>query len=64
MVLKVKPAGADKWKVLGYLNVREDLSGGMATLINADGSKLEKVAIFPNDKKKDAASESPAANED
>ncbi len=59
MVLKVKPAGAEKWKVLGYLNVREDLSGGVATLIAADGSRIEKVAIFPNDKKPTAAEPAP-----
>ena len=51
LVLKVKPAGAEKWKTLGFLNVREDLSGGVATLFFDDGTKLEKVSIFPHEKK-------------
>lgn len=51
-VLKVKPEGAEKWKTLGYLNMRTDLSGGVATLFLADGTKLEKVSIFTHEKKK------------
>ena len=35
-VLKVKPDGAEKWKVLGYVSMREDMSGGVATLIQDD----------------------------
>lgn len=50
-VLKVKPDGAEKWKVLGYVSMREDMSGGVATLIQEDGSRLEKVAVFTQDKK-------------
>ena len=50
-VLKVKPDGAEKWKVLGYLSLREDMSGGVATLIQQDGSRLEKIAVFTQDKK-------------
>lgn len=51
-VLRVKPEGAEKWKTLGYLNMRTDQSGGVATLFLADGTKLEKVSIFPHEKKK------------
>lgn len=51
-VLKVKPEGAEKWKTLGYLNMRTDQSGGVATLFLADGTKVEKVSIFPHEKKK------------
>ncbi len=54
-VLKVKPDGAEKWKVLGYISLREDLSGGVATLIQEDGSRLEKIAVFTQDKKPKAA---------
>ena len=50
LVLKTKkPDG--KWQVHAYLNLKADLSGGVATLVMPDGTKLEKVAIFPNDKK-------------
>ena len=41
-VLKVKPEGAEKWKILGYLSLREDLSGGVATLLREDGT-LKKM---------------------
>ena len=50
-VLKVKPDGAQKWKVLGYVSMREDLSGGVATLLRDDGTRLDKVAVFTQDKK-------------
>lgn len=50
LVLKTKkPDG--KWQVHAYLNLRADLSGGVATLVLPDGTKLEKVAIFPNEKR-------------
>ena len=47
--LKVKEA--DKWKTLGTAFLRADGSGGVATLYQPDGSKLENVAIFPVDGK-------------
>ena len=50
-VLKVKPEGAEKWKILGYVSMREDLSGGVATLLKEDGTRLDKVAVFTQDKK-------------
>lgn len=59
LVLKTKSADGKTWRIHGYLNLRADLSGGVGTLVLPDGTKLEKVAIFPNDKKpkseKDAA---------
>ena len=51
----MKPDGAEKWKVLGYVSMREDMSGGVATLIQDDGSRLEKIAVFTQDKKPKAA---------
>ena len=50
-VLKVKPEGAEKWKILGYISLREDLSGGVATLLREDGTRLDKIAVFTQDKK-------------
>lgn len=50
-VLKVKDG--DKWKVLGYINMKPDFSSGIATLIREDGTKLEKVSVFKNEKKED-----------
>jgi len=56
-VLKVKPEGAQKWTVLGFMNLRIDNSGGVATLFRDDGTKVEKVSVFPYEKRGD----SPAA---
>ena len=56
-VLKVKPEGAEKWTTLGYVNLRLDNSGGVATLIREDGSRIERIAVFPHEKK----AERPAA---
>lgn len=53
-VLKTKSADGKKWNVHAYLNIKADLSGGVATIVLPDGTKLEKVNVFPNDKKKDA----------
>jgi hypothetical protein len=41
---------ADKWKLLATAVMREDHSGGKATILKDDGTKLE-VAVFLNDKK-------------
>ncbi|MDX2014006.1 MAG: hypothetical protein SFW67_27665 [Myxococcaceae bacterium] len=50
LILKTKtPDG--KWKVHGYLNVKPDLTGGVGTLVLPDGTKVDKVNVFPNDKK-------------
>lgn len=51
-VLKTKAADG-KWKVHAYVSLKADLSGGVATIVLPDGTKLEKVNIFPNDKKRD-----------
>jgi hypothetical protein len=40
-----------KWRIHGYLNVKPDLSGGVGTLKLPDGTKLEKVNVFPNPRK-------------
>lgn len=37
-----------------YVSLKADLSGGVATIVLPDGTKLEKVNVFPNDKKKEA----------
>lgn len=50
-VLKTKSADGKKWNVHAYLNIKADLSGGVATIVLPDGTKLEKVTVFPNDKK-------------
>lgn len=54
-VLKTKAEGAEKWTVHGYLNVREDRSGGVATLIGPRGERAEGIAIFPYEPKEKAA---------
>ena len=54
-VLKTKSADGKKWNVHAYLNIKADLSGGVATIVLPDGTKLEKVNVFPNDKKKDTS---------
>lgn len=54
-ILKVKPEGEEKWKVLGFVNMRVDLSGGVATLLRDDGTKQEKVSVFTYEKKADEA---------
>lgn len=62
-----KVKGPDlKWKPVGTGFMRADPSGGVATLFREDGSKLENVAIFPNDGKHagaTATSAQPAAGE-
>ena len=47
--LKTKVDG--KWKSLGTLFLRDDSSGGVATLFKDDGTRVENVSIFPNDGK-------------
>jgi len=47
--LKLKVA--EKWKTVGTMFLREDGSGGVATIFKDDGSKLENVSIFLNDGK-------------
>lgn len=54
-VLKVKPEGAQKWQVLGFVNLRTDNSGGVATLFREDGTKVEKVSVFPYEKRGDSS---------
>jgi hypothetical protein len=59
LVLKTKkPDG--KWQVHGYLNLKADLTGGVGTLVLPDGTKLEKVNVFPNDKKDKLEKDAPA----
>lgn len=53
-VLKTKSADGKRWTVHAYVSLKADLSGGVATIVLPDGTKLEKVNVFPNDKKKDA----------
>jgi len=53
-VLKTKSADGKKWNVHAYVSLKADLSGGVATIVLPDGTKLEKVNVFPNDKKKEA----------
>jgi hypothetical protein len=59
LILKTKTADG-KWKVHGYLNVKPDLTGGVGTLVLPDGTKVDKVNVFPNDKKDKASKETEA----
>lgn len=53
-VLKTKSADGKKWNVHAWVSLKADLSGGVATIVLPDGTKLEKVNVFPNEKKKDS----------
>ena len=49
--INLKTKEGEKWKTLGTLFIRADLSGGVATLYKDDGTKVEDVAVFVNDGK-------------